>query len=101
MWLLELTDRSKLPKSVFLSTCDLNPGVRMSIPWQYVFGLDFKTNPSICFLLVNSTGPSTRPIPRLSDPGPEELCISTTLDAIAHTHAHTHSFFPNPMSNGT
>ena len=96
--------RSRLPKSVFLSTCDLKPGLGMSIPWQYVFGLNFKIKPSICFLFVNSTGPSTQSIPQLSDPGPEKLCISTRLDAIAcvctHTHTHTHSF-PHPMSNET
>ena len=53
----------------------------MSMPWQYVFGLNFKIKPSICFLFVNSTGPSTQSIPQPSDPGPEKLGISTRLAA--------------------
>lgn len=44
---------------------------------------DFETKSSVCSLLITSTRPSTWSIPRLADPGLEELSISEKLNTTA------------------
>lgn len=80
-------DRRRLSMSLFLSTC-VWPETKEDEEHQWVVcvcwrTLDLQSKPSTCILLFNSSSPSTWLMPGLSDPGPEELSISTKPDTIA------------------
>lgn len=55
MWLLELSDRSRFPMSMLLSTCGLKLKVMMSTDWQYVFaGWHLTARPNWAFASFRS-----------------------------------------------